>query len=544
MRRALLAVLIFVRLLLQSAEAGTVTLAWDPNTESDLDGYLLSYGTASGQYTTTIDVGNVTSYQFSEPNPSVQYYLALRAYNTSGATSPYSNEVVTIPAPPLTVTGLSSNRTSPQPVGTAIVFSAIASGGIAPHQFKWWVENGTTSTIGQQWSTSNMFTWTPTSPSSSYTIRVWARNTGSTADAPANAGATLTMAFNITGGVANQAPTVNAGADRTITLPGTATLSGTVSDDGLPAPPGTVTLTWTRVSGPGTVTFSAPNAASTTATFSTSGTYVLRLTASDSALSTSDDLTVMVNPASAANQAPTVNAGSDVSITLPSGVTLTGTASDDGKPTPPGTLTLSWTRVSGPGTVTFSAPNAASTAATFSTSGTHVLRLTASDSALSTSDDLTVTVNPASGGGAGTGLTGRYYNDSSSGGRFTTLAMTRTDASVDFNWSYGAPGSGVQSDRFSVRWTGQVLAPTTGTYRFATTSDDGVRLWVNGQRIINNWNDHGATVNTSSAITLTAGVRYDIRLDYYERSGRAQIQLRWTPPGQPEAVIPASQLFP
>ena len=137
MRRAALTILIFVRVLVQPAEAGIVSLTWDPNTESDLAGYLLSYGTASGQYTITIDVGNVSSYQFSEPNPSIRYYLALRAYDTGGAISPYSNEVVTTPNPPLTLTDLTANRVSPQPVGTSIVFAAIASGGISPHQFRW-----------------------------------------------------------------------------------------------------------------------------------------------------------------------------------------------------------------------------------------------------------------------------------------------------------------------------------------------------------------------------------------------------------------------
>jgi hypothetical protein len=442
MRRAALVISIFVRVLVQSAEAGTVTLAWDPNTEPDVSGYLLSYGTTSGVYTTTIDLGNVTSFQFSEPNPSIRYYLALRAYDTGGAISPYSNEVVTTPNPPLTITSLSANRMSPQPVGTSIVFTAITNGGISPHQFKWWIDNGGTSTIGQQWSTSSMFTWTPTSPSSTYVIRVWARNAMSTADAPDNPAAILTMTFVINSVVTNLPPVVNAGADMTITLPATAALSGTVSDDGLPTAPGVVTLNWTRVSGPGTVTFSAPSAAATTATFSTSGTFALRLTASDGAISTSDDVTV--------------------------------------------------------------------------------------------------TVNPASTGGPGTGLTGRYYNDS----KFTTLALTRTDASINFNWDFGAPAPGVQSDHFSVRWTGQIQVPITGTYRFSTTSDDGVRLWVNGQRIINSWGGHPATLTTSAGITLTAGVRYAIRLDFYERDGRAQIQLRWTPPGQPENVIPSTSLFP
>jgi uncharacterized repeat protein (TIGR01451 family) len=97
------------------------------------------------------------------------------------------------------------------------------------------------------------------------------------------------------GGPVNQAPVVNAGADQTITLPAGATLDGTVTDDGLPTPPASFTTTWSKFSGPGTVTFGDANMVDTTATFSQSGTYVLRLTADDSALSTSDDLTVIVN---------------------------------------------------------------------------------------------------------------------------------------------------------------------------------------------------------------------------------------------------------
>ena len=446
MRRAALTILIILRVLVQTAEAATITLAWNPNTESDLAGYLLSYGTASGLYTITLDVGNVASYQFSEPNPASRYYLAVRAYNASGAVSPYSNEVVTTPNPPLTITGLTANRMSPQSVGTSIVFTAMPTGGITPHQFKWWIDNGGTSTIGQQWSTTNTFTWTPTVPSSTYVIRVWARNATSTADAPDSPAAILTMTFTIAAAVSNLRPVVNAGADATITLPATAALNGTVSDDGKPTPPGVVTSSWMRVSGPGTVTFTAPSATSTTATFSTSGTYVLRLTASDGALSTSDDVTV--------------------------------------------------------------------------------------------------TVNPASSGGTGTGLTGRYYNDAKTGARFTTLVLTRVDGSINFNWNDGAPAPGVQRDSFSVRWTGQIQVPLTGTYRFATTADDGVRLWVNGQRIINSWAGHAATISSSAGITLTAGVRYTILLEFYERDALAQIQLRWTPPGQPESVIPSTWLFP
>ena len=95
----------------------------------------------------------------------------------------------------------------------------------------------------------------------------------------------------------NQPPVVSAGPDQTITLPSSASLDGTVSDDGLPNPPGVVTTTWSKVSGPGTVNFGNPNAVDTTASFSAAGTYVLRLTANDSLLTSSDDVTVTVNAA-------------------------------------------------------------------------------------------------------------------------------------------------------------------------------------------------------------------------------------------------------
>src|SRR5216117_3063270 len=96
--------------------------------------------------------------------------------------------------------------------------------------------------------------------------------------------------------VVNLAPVVNAGLDQVITLPGIATLTGAAIDDGLPIPP-VLTTTWSQVSGPGTVSFSNASALISTATFSASGPYVLRLTASDGALAASDDVAVTVNPA-------------------------------------------------------------------------------------------------------------------------------------------------------------------------------------------------------------------------------------------------------
>lgn len=109
----------------------------------------------------------------------------------------------------------------------------------------------------------------------------------------------------------NQAPTVSAGPNRSITLPATASLDGTVTDDGLPAG-ATVSQTWSTVSGPGTVTFATAGAVDTTASFSVAGTYVLRLTASDTALSASDEVQVVVN--AAVNTAPTISAIADRTV--------------------------------------------------------------------------------------------------------------------------------------------------------------------------------------------------------------------------------------
>ena len=107
-------------------------------------------------------------------------------------------------------------------------------------------------------------------------------------------------AYEVSGsstGETNQAPSVNAGADQTITLPASATLDGTVTDDGLPNPPGAINTTWSQVSGPGTVTFANATAVDTTASFSAPGAYILRFSANDGGTTSSDDLSVTVNPA-------------------------------------------------------------------------------------------------------------------------------------------------------------------------------------------------------------------------------------------------------
>ena len=171
-------------------------------------------------------------------------------------------------------------------------------------------------------------------------------------------------------------------------LPASASLTGIVTDDGVSGLP--VVYAWTKTSGPGTVTFGTPNATSTSAAFSLAGTYVLTLTANDGELAGSDTITVIVS--SPGNVAPAVNAGADQILTLPATTaSLAGTVTDDGLPG--GGVTTQWTKVSGPGTVTFGNAAAASTTASFSVQGAYVLQLTANDGAATASDTITITVD-------------------------------------------------------------------------------------------------------------------------------------------------------
>jgi hypothetical protein len=141
--------------------------------------------------------------------------------------------------------------------------------------------------------------------------------------------------------------------------------------------------------------------------------------------------------------------------------------------------------------------------------------------------------------GTGTGLTGRYYDNTN----FLSLHTTRTDSTVNFNWGSGAPVTGMGADTFTVRWNGDVQAQFTETYTFHTVTDDGVRLWVNGQLIIDKWVNQSAKEWTGT-ISLSAGQRYAIRMDYYENGGSAVAQLLWSSPSRTKQVIPSTQLYP
>lgn len=139
----------------------------------------------------------------------------------------------------------------------------------------------------------------------------------------------------------------------------------------------------------------------------------------------------------------------------------------------------------------------------------------------------------------GTGLIAHYFNNQN----FTGTEIARQDVSVNFNWAKGSPDAKIAGDTFSARWTGQIKPAYTETYFFKVVSDDGVRLWVNHKPVIANWGPTGLTTATGK-IPLVAGKKYDIQLEYREKTGSAQVALYWSSTSTPESLVPTSRLFP
>lgn len=140
--------------------------------------------------------------------------------------------------------------------------------------------------------------------------------------------------------------------------------------------------------------------------------------------------------------------------------------------------------------------------------------------------------------GSGDGLMGSYYTGTS----FGTLKTTRVDPQVYFNWGESIPITGLSSDNFSVRWTGYIEPRYTGTYTFYITSDNGRKLWINDQLIIDKWiNDYDITY--SGTINLKEMTKYPIRLDYFETTGGANIRFEWSSDFETQEMVPQSQLY-
>lgn len=123
------------------------------------------------------------------------------------------------------------------------------------------------------------------------------------------------------------------------------------------------------------------------------------------------------------------------------------------------------------------------------------------------------------------GLLGEYFSDRD----LKNLKTTRVDPSVQFVWG-GEPAPGIAGSDYSVRWTGTVTPPESGEYTFATRTDDGVRLWIDGQLTIDNWTEHGPKLDKGNPIQLEAGHAYSIKLEFFQGGGGAEVTLSWATP--------------
>ncbi len=137
-----------------------------------------------------------------------------------------------------------------------------------------------------------------------------------------------------------------------------------------------------------------------------------------------------------------------------------------------------------------------------------------------------------------TGLNAAYYATRDLSGPATLRAVPE----VNFDWGMGAPLDGLPADNFSLRLSGELSAPVSGSYTFYVTADDGMRLELAGQKVVDDFTDHAAYTATGT-LDLKAGARVPLKLDYYENTGFASLKLEWSGPNLPRQVIPASALF-
>lgn len=141
------------------------------------------------------------------------------------------------------------------------------------------------------------------------------------------------------------------------------------------------------------------------------------------------------------------------------------------------------------------------------------------------------------------GLFGYYYNNSNLSGART---FKRKDRTINFAWGNGSPDPRIDSDSFSIRWTGQVLIPQDGNYIFYVSIEaaDGVRLYFNNKLVMDKWKlQNKAAEFNYKATKLTANTKYNIGIEYYDETGPAQVKLSWEGPGITKQIIPQSQFF-
>ncbi|HEX8772613.1 MAG TPA: glycoside hydrolase family 3 C-terminal domain-containing protein [Pyrinomonadaceae bacterium] len=118
--------------------------------------------------------------------------------------------------------------------------------------------------------------------------------------------------------------------------------------------------------------------------------------------------------------------------------------------------------------------------------------------------------------------------------------LTRDEEAVNFDWGMTSPAPAVPSDDFSARWTGKLVPNVSGKYRLGATADDGLRVYLDGKLIVEDWTEHAPTTRTGE-VMLEAGRSYDLKFEYFEGHIGAVAKLVWQPPAQQASGSPYAE---
>jgi hypothetical protein len=153
-------------------------------------------------------------------------------------------------------------------------------------------------------------------------------------------------------------------------------------------------------------------------------------------------------------------------------------------------------------------------------------------------DGATPEFTPAAPNTARQGLRAQYYK----GLQLSGTPIVRVDPKVDFSWAAGQPPIAASKDVFSIRWTGTLTAKYSERYRLRARYDDGVRIWVGGKVVLDDWNGRYAVVDSPIDLDLKAGQPVVLRIEYFNGGDRGVMQLFWSSPSQREEIIPETAL--
>jgi alpha-L-fucosidase len=124
------------------------------------------------------------------------------------------------------------------------------------------------------------------------------------------------------------------------------------------------------------------------------------------------------------------------------------------------------------------------------------------------------------------------------------VTLRRVDPAIDFDWVRNSPGEPIREDDFTARWTGFVEPRYSETYTLEAQADDGIRVWIDDELVVDGWESAEAGVGSASGTApLEAGRRGAIRVEYYETKVNAAARLFWSSPSQPKQIIPQARLF-